>query len=472
MLDTGFTTASVPLVADRELLTRFVESRDQQSFCALVERHGPLVWQVCSRLTRQRHDAEDAFQATFLTFTEKADRIRQANSVGSWLYGAAFRISMRLRRRYLRRRECALEREVVVDCERSATIADVYETEILYDELNHLPPKYRDPLVMRYLLEQSSAQICRALELSPTALKGRLQRARRELRARLKMRGVDRMPVAGLALEAIQSEQLPAALLAHVCQGTDIATAMHAVNVNSPASVSKIARPEIRRMINMIEVVSIAGCAAALAWGFPTRTTVSSALEDRVATVGLPVDATSVAAAQLPLPTAKEPAAGGNEPTVLAYGDGAPDGKKSIAGAGEMIRFAAPADNMLLTGIELHGARYGRPQAPTEDFKIYVLADDRKQILHTELAPYARFERGEAKWVELKFNKPVEVARSFWIVADFNAEATKGIYVSYDTSTGGEHSLVGLPSKDAKKPTFGGDWMIRAAVTQSAKSEQ
>ena len=51
-------------------------------------------------------------------------------------------------------------------------------------------------------------------------------------------------------------------------------------------------------------------------------------------------------------------------PAVLQYGDGTPDGKKSIAGAGEMIHFEGPQEKGSLTGIALHGSRYGLPQAP------------------------------------------------------------------------------------------------------------
>src|SRR5690349_13247850 len=105
---------------------------------------------------------------------------------------------------------------------------------------------------------------------------------------------------------------------------------------------------------------------------------------------------------------------------VLKYGDGTADGKKSMAGAGQMIRFTAAEDSASLSGIELHGARYGRPQAPQEDFKVYVLDESGSNVLHTELVPYATFERGEPKWVSLDFKKPVAVPPTFWIVVDFN----------------------------------------------------
>ena len=68
--------------------------------------------------------------------------------------------------------------------------------------------------------------------------------------------------------------------------------------------------------------------------------------------------------------------------------------------------------------------------------------------------------------MELTFQKPVAVPKAFWIVVDFDAAPTKGVYVSYDTSTGGKHSQVGLPGKDAKPTAFNGDWMIRANLAE------
>ncbi|MBL9162037.1 MAG: hypothetical protein JNL18_04760 [Planctomycetaceae bacterium] len=49
---------------------------------------------------------------------------------------------------------------------------------------------------------------------------------------------------------------------------------------------------------------------------------------------------------------------------------------------------------------------------------------------------------------------------------NFNAEATKGVYVSYDTSTNGEHSRVGFNDQDAKETAFGGDWMVQAVLAK------
>ena len=76
-------------LTDGQLLGRFIENRDQDAVTALVLRHGSMVWGVCRRLLGNYHDAEDAFQATFLVLVRKAGSVRQRERVGSWLYGVA-----------------------------------------------------------------------------------------------------------------------------------------------------------------------------------------------------------------------------------------------------------------------------------------------------------------------------------------------------------------------------------------------
>src|ERR1035437_3829588 len=138
----------------------------------------------------------------------------------------------------------------------------------------------------------------------------------------------------------------------------------------------------------------------------------------------------------------------------LVYGDGKPDGKKSLGGSGEMMKFTLPTGKEKVKGIKIHGSRYGYPKPPDEDFSVYLLGENMTNIVHTEKAPYKLFERGENKWVEVKFKKPVEAPATFWVALDFNAQQTKGVYVSYDTSTGGQYSKMGLPSTEAKDVSF------------------
>src|SRR2546429_7244589 len=79
---------------DAALLTRYVATRDEASFAALVRRHGPMVLGVCRRVLHDFHDAEDAFQATFLVLAKKAASLVVGESLGCWLYEVACRTAL------------------------------------------------------------------------------------------------------------------------------------------------------------------------------------------------------------------------------------------------------------------------------------------------------------------------------------------------------------------------------------------
>jgi len=152
--------------------------------------------------------------------------------------------------------------------------------------------------------------------------------------------------------------------------------------------------------------------------------------------------------------------------TTLKYHDGMADGKQSLGGSGELIEFTLPSKTAKISGLRIHGARYGTPQAPKESFLIYFLDEGRSRVVDVELAPYALFERGEEKWVDVVFDQPLAAPQHCWISLDLRAGPTKGVYVSYDTSGGGKHSLIGLPGTAMSEPKHGGDWMIEALVTE------
>src|SRR5947208_2826402 len=86
---------------DRELLARFARARDASAFAALVSRHGAAVWAACRRLLDRDEDAEDAFQAVFLTLARKAGSVGE--DLPAWLHEVARRVAANLRRASRRR---------------------------------------------------------------------------------------------------------------------------------------------------------------------------------------------------------------------------------------------------------------------------------------------------------------------------------------------------------------------------------
>ncbi|MFO1095216.1 MAG: hypothetical protein U0992_18215 [Planctomycetaceae bacterium] len=157
--------------------------------------------------------------------------------------------------------------------------------------------------------------------------------------------------------------------------------------------------------------------------------------------------------------------------TILKYDDGKADGKKSIAGTGEMIRFELPDKSQKLVSLRIHCSRYGHPQAPNENAEFSVVSDDGSEVIHQEGVPYSAFKRGDNRWTTIKFAEPVTVPEQFWVILDFGAEQTKGVYISFDTSTGGKHSRTGLPGGDMKAVNTGGDWMVQAILSKPGTSE-
>src|SRR5262245_59554986 len=104
-------------LTDALLLERYILRHDEAAFAALVHRHGPMVWGVCRRVLHELHDAEDAFQATFLLLVRKAGALDRRDRVGSWLYGVAYRVAVRARASASRRRQVEQRAPVVAEAD-------------------------------------------------------------------------------------------------------------------------------------------------------------------------------------------------------------------------------------------------------------------------------------------------------------------------------------------------------------------
>jgi RNA polymerase sigma factor (sigma-70 family) len=204
-----------PATTDAELLACFLTGRDPAAFEALVARHGPMVLRVCQHVLGNRHDAEDAFQATFLVLARKAASIRPPGHLASWLHGVAYHVALGARTAARRRHREPLAPDLAPPDPRPDPLAELTAREalqILEEEVQRLPQAYRLPVILCCLQGLTQEEVARQLGWTPGLVKGRLERGRKLLRTRLTRRGLS-LPAALLGTTLAQGTA-PAALVA------------------------------------------------------------------------------------------------------------------------------------------------------------------------------------------------------------------------------------------------------------------
>jgi RNA polymerase sigma factor (sigma-70 family) len=198
---------------DVDLVGRYLQG-DPAALEAMVQRHGPTVLGVCRRMLGPGADADDAFQATFLTLTLQARSIRQPGALGAWLHGVAVRCC----RKALGRRARPPVGDVAGRSDPFAEVAWRELRGLLDEELNRLPATLRAPLILCLIESRARDEAARSLGWSLRTFDRRLARGRAVLKARLVRRGVGAL---GLGLGVLNAEGLtagvPARLIDAVC---------------------------------------------------------------------------------------------------------------------------------------------------------------------------------------------------------------------------------------------------------------
>ena len=199
-LSTLFQSGTFAGLSDRELLERFTSRHDDSdesaelAFTTPVARHGPMVLRVCHAVLPDRHEAEDAFQATFLVLAMRVSSIRRRQSVGSWLHGVALRVAACERSRAARRRRHERRRAEMTtrttDVESQSPIFDDDQERILHEEISRLPERFRSALVLCYLEGMTHEMAAGQLGCPVGTIRSRLATARERLRRRLTHRGM------------------------------------------------------------------------------------------------------------------------------------------------------------------------------------------------------------------------------------------------------------------------------------------
>ncbi|HZV06097.1 MAG TPA: efflux RND transporter periplasmic adaptor subunit [Gemmataceae bacterium] len=187
-------TAEAGGASDAQLLDRFSINRDEAAFELLLRRHAQIVFDVCLRVLHDLHDAEDAFQATFLALARHAGSIAKREAVASWLYKVAYRSALTARsqraRRHSREKLCGGTEHLSVSPDADSFTENQELRGVLDQEIGRLPERFRAAVVLCYLEGKSVNEAAMLLGCPRGTVASRLARAREHLRVRLAGRGL------------------------------------------------------------------------------------------------------------------------------------------------------------------------------------------------------------------------------------------------------------------------------------------
>jgi RNA polymerase sigma factor (sigma-70 family) len=317
-------------LSDADLLENFRSRREEAAFTLLVQRHGPMVHGICRRVLGDAHEAEDAFQATFLVLVRNSAAVRKQQSLPSFLYGVACRIARKARAQSLRRRR--RERAVPVPCVMAGPLDPLLAGELratLDEEIAQLPPKYRMPLVLCYLAEKTHEQAAGELGWPKTSLTSRLARARQLLQRRLLRRGFTAS--AGL-LAVLLTESSVNAMPPAVLTLSTVRLAVQALNGEAIAVTAAAALAD-----TVLKGAALPKWTAALmvlaTLGF------AAAIGHQLSAIGSPSGHQQSATKALAADDRREPKADARKPRVDRLGDPLPDGVLTRIGSQRMRHF-------------------------------------------------------------------------------------------------------------------------------------
>jgi RNA polymerase sigma-70 factor (ECF subfamily) len=180
-----------------EMLVPMAKSGDANAFVELSKRHANKVFQAAYRITRNRQDAEDALQDSFLKAFVHVKEFQERSSFSTWLTRIAINSALMILRKKRGSFEISIDgtdenagnfetwepRSTAEDPE-SRYVRGEREKE-LREAIVRLPQVFRDVVELRQAREYSTREIAQALGISVPAVKSRLSRAKNALRISL-----------------------------------------------------------------------------------------------------------------------------------------------------------------------------------------------------------------------------------------------------------------------------------------------
>jgi RNA polymerase sigma-70 factor, ECF subfamily len=162
------------------------EASDGPAFNELVARHRDRVWRVCYRLLGNDHDAGDAAQETFVGLFLGRAAFEGRSKFSTWLHAIALRTCLKLRRARGRRRRHENTVEQLPENPTGAatgTVPPGLALDLAW-MLETLDEEDRALLLLKYAENYSYEELAELFQLSTSACKMRVSRARDELQRR------------------------------------------------------------------------------------------------------------------------------------------------------------------------------------------------------------------------------------------------------------------------------------------------
>ncbi len=159
-------------------------------FSSLIDEYGNSIYRFCQGMTYTVEDAEDLYQQTFLTAFEKRHKIDKSNNPKAYLMTIASNLWKSHKSSYARHERIAptvsyddMEHEVPddsADIDESIIRSD--EEQMLRNNIDRLPEKLKQVVVMFYSSELSIEDISKVLHIPKGTVKSRLHNAKEQLR--------------------------------------------------------------------------------------------------------------------------------------------------------------------------------------------------------------------------------------------------------------------------------------------------
>ena len=199
----------------------------------------PLVLRACRSIVGDEHEAQDAFQATFLVLARKGRGLWIRGSLAPWLHGVACRMASDARKSAARRR--TFERRMAAMGKPSAVVEEPGEVDelaaVIQEEICRLPELHRAAVILCDMQGRTHQEAAHLLRCPVGTIKSRQSRAREQLRRRLARRG---FALSSLMLGLLLAEKR---VLAGVAPVVVRATASAATHFESGLAVGSFGLP-------------------------------------------------------------------------------------------------------------------------------------------------------------------------------------------------------------------------------------